>query len=299
MSRAASGVIVTGNIVIDTIVHPVADIVWGGTRWVENIAQQLGGNGGNTAAALAILGIDTRLVGWIGRDGLGQHARAALSNAAVNLQWIAESDTPTASTIALVAPDGRRALLHHPGVSLEGFSIPIQFTPELCAGVRHFHLGNPYSMIGLRRHAAETLRSAKSAGLSTSLDTAWDSKGEWGKILEPCLPHIDILFVNETEAEILENGGTKLAAPAVVKKLGEKGCEVNGVPVSGFSVEAIDTTGAGDCFAGGFLAAWLRGASLIEAAKVANAVGALSVSRLGSITGLLGYEETLSWMRRK
>jgi len=111
--------------------------------------------------------------------------------------------------------------------------------------------------------------------------------------------HVDVLFVNETEAEVLERDGIRLSAPIVVKKLGADGCEVNGERIAALAVKALDTTGAGDCFAGGFLSAWLRGSSLADAGRFANAVGALSVSRLGSITGLLNYEETLDWMRRK
>lgn len=299
MPDAVSGVVVTGNIVIDTIVRPVTAITWGATHWVDQIAEQLGGNGASTASTLAILGTPTRLVGWLGQDAPGDRAVTALIQAGVSLEWITRATLPTASSIALVAPCGQRALLHHPGVSLEGAGAPLEFTGRLVDGMGHFHLANPFSMSGLRRHAAESLRNAKQAGLTTSLDTGWDSKGEWRKVLNPCLPHVDVLFVNETEAEILERDGERLAAPIVVKKLGAQGCEVNGEKIDAYPVEAVDTTGAGDCFAGGFLSAWLRGSSPGDAGRFANAVGALSVSRLGSITGLLTYEETLAWMRRK
>jgi len=296
---AVFGVIVTGNIVIDTIVRPVTGITWGATHWVDEIAEQLGGNGASTASALAILGTPAKLVGWVGQDALGDRAVAALVHAGVSLEWVTRGSLPTASTIALVAPAGLRSLLHRPGVSLEGGDAPIEFTDRLIDGVRHFHLANPFSMNGLRRHAPASLRNAKQAGLTTSLDTGWDAKGEWRKVLDPCLSYVDVLFVNETEAEILERDGERLAAPVVVKKLGGQGCEVNGEKIAAYAVDAVDTTGAGDCFAGGFLSAWLRGSSLSDAGRFANAVGALSVSRLGSITGLLSYEETLAWMRRK
>ena len=62
----------------------------------------------------------------------------------------------------------------------------------------------------------------------------------------------------------------------------------------GFRVNAVDTTGAGDCFAGGFLAALQRGMTLPEAARIANRVGALSVQSLGATAGLLGWESTLA-----
>jgi sugar/nucleoside kinase (ribokinase family) len=61
-------------------------------------------------------------------------------------------------------------------------------------------------------------------------------------------------------------------------------------------VKAIDTTGAGDCFAAGFLAATLDGASLAEAGRFANAVAALSVQKIGAVTGVLSKPDTERWI---
>ncbi|MCX6622142.1 MAG: carbohydrate kinase family protein, partial [Acidobacteria bacterium] len=60
--------------------------------------------------------------------------------------------------------------------------------------------------------------------------------------------------------------------------------------------ECVDSTGAGDVFAGAYLAALWRGADDREAGRRANAVGALSVQQLGAVTGVLGWEETGQWM---
>ena len=63
-----------------------------------------------------------------------------------------------------------------------------------------------------------------------------------------------------------------------------------------FDVEVLDTTGAGDCFAGAFLAAFQRGCTIWEAARMANAAGALSVRRVGAVGGILSWDETHDWM---
>ncbi|MBV9264683.1 MAG: hypothetical protein JO061_00800 [Acidobacteriaceae bacterium] len=63
-----------------------------------------------------------------------------------------------------------------------------------------------------------------------------------------------------------------------------------------YDVSVKDTTGAGDCFAAGFLASWLDGASLREASQFANAVGALSVQAIGAVNGILSKRETAAWM---
>ena len=129
-------------------------------------------------------------------------------------------------------------------------------------------------------------------------------------VVGPCLPHLDILFTNDAEAEKLTGSADpemaarffrERGARDVVIKLGAQGCIVfDGSDVHrepAFKVKALDTTGAGDCFAGAFLAALYHRASTQEAARLANAAGALSVQGLGATAGLLRYEETLAWMK--
>jgi ribokinase len=128
-------------------------------------------------------------------------------------------------------------------------------------------------------------------------------------VLEPCLPHIGVLFANEAEAlQISGSADLRTAArrfldcgvETVAIKRGQHGCAVfrgdGETWALGFPVPPVDTTGAGDCFTGGFLAGLNKGGTLKEAARLANACGALSASRLGSVTGLKGYQETLDWM---
>ena len=301
------GILVSGNVVLDMVVRPVDQVTWGITQWVESIEHHLGGNGGNTAAAIGALGGSARLLGRIGRDANGEACRARLMATGVDLSDLEIEDTPTATSIALVRSDGARTFLHLPGASLDVFAAGISFGPERIAGCGHYHLANLFALPHLRPLAAETLRAARAAGLTTSLDTAWDSRGEWMILLEPCLPYLDVLFVNEDEARMLtgfddpaKNAET-FRVPLFVMKLGARGCYVatrdGAALVAGFAVKAIDTTGAGDCFAGAFLTGLARGMHPFEAGQVANAVGALTVERMGSTTGLLSWEATLEWMK--
>ena len=301
------GILVSGNVVLDMVVRPVDQVTWGITQWVESIEHHLGGNGGNTAAAIGALGGSARLLGRIGRDANGEACRARLMATGVDLSDLEMGDTPTATSIALVRSDGARTFLHLPGASLDVFAAGISFGPERIAGCGHYHLANLFALPHLRPLAAETLRAARAAGLTTSLDTAWDSRGEWMKSLEPCLPHLDVLLVNEDEARMLTGlddpakNAEAFRVPLFVMKLGARGCYVatrdGAALVAGFAVKAIDTTGAGDCFAGAFLTGLARGMHPFEAGQVANAVGALTVERMGSTTGLLSWEATLEWMK--
>ncbi len=287
-----SACLVAGNIVVDTLVRPVTKIHWGTTQWVDAIAQSLGGNGANTSFALGMLGFPVRLMGDVGDDPAGEFALAELHRAGVATKHVQRTTAATAATVALVDPEGRRALLHVPGASAEAFrEVPLVWPND----VTHLHIANPYAVPHLRQHAPAMLRRAKERGMSTSLDCGWDARGEWNMVLDPCLPFTDLLFLNESEAEHLGDP----QAPVVVKKLGERGCSVNAQLVPGFAVAAVDSTGAGDCFVAGFLAARQRGSTMMEAARFANAVGALSVSQLGSVAGVINYAETQAWISRQ
>jgi sugar/nucleoside kinase (ribokinase family) len=300
-------IIVAGNLVEDILVRPVERVEYGVTVWVDSIEVHLGGNGSNTSYTLATLGLPVRLRGAVGRDDFGRRVLEKLSAAGVNLEEVEKRDLPTASTVVLVAPDGSRSFLHALGVSREVFDKPGNFGP----GPGHFHLANIYSLPNLRRTGPETLRRATESGWTTSLDTGHDPRGEWMAVLEPCLQNIQLLFANEAEALKISGCATVASAArlllergvkTVVIKRGREGCAVfDGTAeiwAAGFAIEPVDTTGAGDCFTGGFLAGLYLQGTLSDAARLANACGALSASRIGSVSGLRGYRETVEWAAR-
>lgn len=305
-----TGVICAGNYLVDILTWPVTEVRWDATSWVEQIVQTLGGNGATTSFAMARLGIRVRALGSVGDDGTGRYVLDALEGAGVDvsrLQRLPDSATP--ATTVLVSPDGARALLHRPGASRAAFTEPVQFHEELIDGMLHFHLANPFGLPLLRPQAAATLARARQAGLSTSLDTGWDAKGEWMEVIGPCLPELDVLFVNRDESKMLTGSDhpdeaakffRSRGARIVVIKLGAEGCAVfsssEAFRARAYEVFVVDSTGAGDSFAGAFLACWLENRALGEAAQFANAVGALCIQSLGGTTGLRSRDETERWI---
>ncbi len=297
--------IVCGNIVYDILVRPVQGLQWGGTTIIDQVAHRLGGNAGSTSYTLAKLGSPVKLLSLAGQDSGAEFLLSALHEVGVDTSAMQFTAAPTSTAVSLIDAQGERALLYHLGASAEDFREPF----ELPEGASHFHLAAVYRMRYLRAAAPRILQSARQAGLTTSVDTQWDHEGEWLKVLEPSLPFTDLLFVNEEEARMLSGSADpadaaralqSMGARHVIVKLGAKGCLVDGRElVAGFRVDAIDTTGAGDCFAGGFLAALHRGESHVSAARFANAVAALAVQRLGAVVGIRSYEETLAWMKRQ
>jgi sugar/nucleoside kinase (ribokinase family) len=305
--RSLGGVICCGNISLDMPVWPVERIAWGTTLWVEEIEQNIGGNGGNTSIALARLGTPVRLYGTVGSDARGDQLLAQLRREGVDATRVARSQLETTSVVCLVHPSGDRMFLHRPGASRDLDPGRLRFDDG--PAFTHFHFANPFALPVARYHAQELFARARAAGLTTSLDTGWDSMGRWGLDVDSCLPDVDLLFVNESEAEKLTGLDDPDAAARalqdrgaaeVVIKLGGRGCvvyaEAGRMAIPAFAVEVKDTTGAGDCFAGGFLAALHHLLDLRGAAAVANAVGAMSVERLGTVAGVKSWHETQSWM---
>jgi sugar/nucleoside kinase (ribokinase family) len=200
--------------------------------------------------------------------------------------------------------------LHRPGASRELAidSVTLDHGQEFT----YFHFANPFALPNLRRQTADVMRMAKEAGLTTSIDTGWDSQNRWLEDLGPALPFTDMLFVNDSEARMLgsvedldtcANNLQALGVKDIVIKTGPGGCilytrELR-TEVPGFEAQAIDTTGAGDCFAGGFLAGMHRGWTYADSARLANAVGAMNVESLGAATGIRSFEETCAWIEAR
>lgn len=311
LTQPAPGVLCAGSIVLDTIVRPFDHSHWGTTTFVESISRHVGGNGANTARALAILGNRVRLVGAVGNDEAASFVLQQIRADGVDTTAVSTVAQPNAATVVLVNSQGTRQFLHQLGASAEAFHEPLVFSAALLEGVQHFHLASLFVLPWLRRHAPEMLRRARAAGLSTSVDVNWDPHNEWLRVLEPCLPHIDFLFLNEDESRMLTGSDDPTLAAQhlqargahiILQKRSHEGCLIyslgGAVPTRchPFPVTAIDSTGAGDCFAAGFLSAHLRGASLQHAGDFANAAGARSVSAIGAVTGLLPASDLQRWM---
>jgi sugar/nucleoside kinase (ribokinase family) len=305
------GVLCSGSIVQDTLVRPAGESAWGTTTFVETIQPHIGGNGANTSLAVAECGVPVRLLGTVGSDEAGRAAVETLCRRGVDTRFVGTtSNAPTAATIVMVNAAGDRKFYHQVGASAHAFTSPVDFAPEIVDGMSHYHLASLFILPRMRAHAPECLARAKAAGLTTSLDTNWDPQGLWLKDIGPCLPHLDFIFVNEDEARMLTGcsahstaashllaGGARTA----VMKLGPRGCAIytsdEEVLCPAFDVDVKDTTGAGDCFAGAFLAALARRDSLVDAGMFANAMGAITVQHVGGVAGLHPYPDVEQWMQ--
>ncbi|MBK5293020.1 MAG: carbohydrate kinase family protein [Acidobacteriia bacterium] len=302
--RKISGILCAGNISWDILVRPVDEFRWGSNTWVEDYLEDMGGNGSNTSYCLGRFGVPVRLLGMVGRDERGDALLAKLRLAGADVTLVSRSGEPTTTTICVTNSQGERLFFQRLGSSKEAFAEPSDFRPRIVGQANHYHQANLYSLPNLRRNSVEQMRRARQAGLTVSVDTGWSADGKWMETLGPVLPYTDLLFVNQQEAEMLtgeqepEAMAARLreqGARSIVLKLGAEGCGVfsgnESRMVPGFPVAVVDTTGAGDCFAAGFLGALYRGVDYFEAARFANAAGALAVTALGAVRGMDGISE--------
>jgi sugar/nucleoside kinase (ribokinase family) len=307
------GVYCTGNVVLDTLVRAVEGMPpWGTTTYVESISAHLGGNGAGSAYAAARMGVPSKLAGAVGGDPAGAFITQRLTSAGVDVSQLRVlPETATAATVGMVHPGGERLFFHDLGACGRFQAADISFAPEVVSGYSFFHYASIFCLPKLRTQALEVVQRARQAGLRTSLDVDWDTSGRWLDDLGPLCPLLEFLFLNTQEAQMLcgleEPEAVGLffldrGVKNVVLKMGEQGCAVftpdDEFRMPAYAVQTVDTTGAGDCFCGGFLAGLCRGFDLRESARLGNAVAAHGIQRVGNTDGVADYETTRRWMQK-
>lgn len=284
-----------GNAVVDVLARPVDRLPdSGASQRLEEVALGPGGNGVNTAIALARLGVRVALAAPLGEDRLGEILRQAVRSEGVDdSNVVTVKEAGTSVSVVLVESNGERRLLHFRGANAHFSACHLNW--DLVNGARVFHYASAFALPSFDgAPLAETMARARQLGCLTSMNPCWDSLGRWLPLIEPALAYADYFYPNQEEGLQL-TGETEPAAVArrlhqagvktVIVKLGPAGCYVDGAEGAftspGFAVHAIDTTGAGDCFEAGFLAAIVRSNDLQHAVRFANAAAALSTLGMG------------------
>ena len=252
-----------------------------------------GGAGANVAVHLARLGTPATLAGCVGNDAAGAALVAELAAAGVRTAVRTAPGAATGTIVSLVEPDGQRSMLADRGANL---LLRSEDLPPLAPG-DHLHLSG-YALLdpGPRPAALAALAAAAAAGCTVSVDPASTgplraySTARWLADTAGAT----LLLPNAEEAALLtgcagpEEAARALAArhPAVAVSLGADGAlwasggEVLHRPAH--PARVLDSTGAGDAFAAGLLAAWLAGRPPAEALDAGLALAATVVTRAGA-----------------
>ena len=303
-----------GILVADVIAEPVGGYPGRGVlEQVNSITVHNGGNAMTAAINLRKMGVESKMIGKVGDDMFGVFLKDRLEKAGVDTRGLmTDSQVQTSASIVMLDATGERSFLHCVGTNAAFGVKDIDFSViEECDLV--FVTGSFLMDRFDGEETAEFLKKCKEMGKTTFLDVCWDSKGRWGELLDCAMPYIDFLMPSIDEAvkiagkedpDDIADVFMARGAKNVVIKVGSKGSylrlageERGTVYPAVKGIKAVDTTGAGDSFCSGFLAAYARGESPKFAASFANAVGALCVTAKGATTGIRTYEETLEFKK--
>ena len=257
----------------------------------------LGGSAGNTIRAMARLGASVGFIGKVGRDTTGDFFKQALENLGVE-PFVFRGEKKSGKCVSLISPDGERTMVTYLGAAL-----------ELKAHEIHNTLFDGFDCLYVEGYLVQdhelirsTMQEAKQCGLKVAIDLAsFNVVEENLDFLKGLVrDYVDILFANEDEARAFTGEEEPLNAlntisemcELTVVKIGMKGAlikrreEVVHVGIMA-AAKRVDTTGAGDFYAAGFMAGLCEGLSL----RQCGTIGAITAGKVIEVVGTTFGEE--------
>lgn len=298
--------LVVGELCVDIIVG-LGD---GGIRFGQHeqvvpfTVLTMGSSSAITACGAARLGVPTTMVSVRGDDDFGAYLDRELRERGVDTAGVrVDASVPTGSSTHLTRADGDRAILTAMGSI--GRTAASDVPDDLLGGAAHLHGGSYFLQEALWPDAAGLYARARAAGLSTSLDGNFDPAETWDSGILEVLAECDVFFGNEQELRGITGSAELEAAIAlvldrmpsggvVVCKLGGEGAAaiwreggvvhraMAGIPDA--AGDLVDTVGAGDSLAAGYLAAKLAGADVASCLRLGVACGTASTRGAGGVT---------------
>jgi len=280
------------------IMHPVDH-----ARWMEvykqiderNVVLQTGGSCANTIAGMGLMGAKVSYCGHLGSDDFGNtYAQQFIE--ACGEHALVIGDGHTGKCLSLVSQDAERTMLTDLGTSvqlpnIDGFKNVIA-NSKVFYSTGYLLLGDP-----MRSRLIEAAEHAKLHGVTIALDVAdpFVVKAVTDDMKDFIATYCDVVFLNEEEAKAITGSedatdaieALKGMCSTIVVKLGSKGAVVysNGetAKTGVHPIKPIDTTGAGDSFAAGFLYGYTHGHSLEQSVKLATRIAAETIVQVGAV----------------
>lgn len=259
---------------------------------VHSVVEAPGGSAANTVAGLSRLGARTGFIGTVGKDKEGDFILKDMKKEKVDTTGIKIQWGQTGTVIGFVDRRGARTLYAYPGVNDDLHINKKQ--AKLAASAKYVHLSS-FVDEGPLLATKKLLKELKGTKVSFAPGMLYAKK--FSKI-KPIIKRSSVLFLNKEETELMtglahQKGAKELfemGAETVAVTLGKKGCfvldESGAKAVKGYRSKAIDTTGAGDAFAAGFLYGALRGTDTKLCAKVGNWTASKCIAKPGARDGL-------------
>ena len=299
-----------GIVCADVMVRPIESFPERGKlSHVPQLEIHLGGLAGVTATVLSQLGAKSAFIGCTGTDGFGDYLMGVMKSQGVDVSRVRRtSECGSSATVVLVSNDGERTFIHHMGANRLVSEQDVDF--DFVSQARVLHWGGPSVNPGLDGEPiGRVLEQARGRGMVTSMDTCFDGQGKWFQLIKHALPHLDIVmssleearhYTGKKEPDEIADFYRSFGVETVLVKLGADGVfaknstEQHRLPAH--NVKVVDTTGAGDAACGGFLYGYVQGWGLLDCAKLANAVGGLTVQRMGGAEAVRSLEQVKAFM---
>lgn len=302
----APTVVVVGSVHTDLVATAARLPRRGETMPGHAFASHPGGKGGNQAIQVALMGVRSRLLGRVGNDPCGERLRSALAAKGVDTSLLGiDPDAPTGTSTVLAELGGDYASIIVPGASL-------RLTPDLVEIARPAIAAADLLLCQLEiapETIAAAIEVAQREGTRVMLNAS-PAPDRDDLFPRSFWEAIDVLIVNQAEGmalvdpfpsvlgalssadptALVSDLQLRLGSQAVVVTMGANGVvakdAVGTIHLAGHSMHVVDTIGAGDAFAGTLAAEIARGATIREALPVANAAGALAVTKAGAYDAL-------------
>jgi len=265
-----------------------------------------GGSAANTIRGIAALRNPATYIGSVGRDDLGDMFRKSIAEENVQ-PLLVTGNQPTGYAIGFITPDSERTFATYLGAATE--ISPEKLKREMFSGHRIFHIEG-YLVID-HPLILKALKMAKDAGAEVSYDMASYNVVEANRdfIREILSDYVDIVFANEDEARSFsgkdpEDALEDLASycKIAVVKTGASGSlikmEQESYMVKAIEAESIDTTGAGDLYAAGFLHGYLNGMLPEQCGRIGSLLGGKVIETIGTKMSNDTWEEIFRQIRQ-
>jgi sugar/nucleoside kinase (ribokinase family) len=303
---------VIGLYILDILGRPVTRIPErGNVDFIEEIRLTVAGTAGGTVVDTAKLGLRSLAVGAVGEDEKADWVLLTLEKHGIDTSAMQRlAGVPTSATILNVRPNGERPALHVRGAS-DHFDVPVSLYDQVF-DAPIVHLGGTGLLRKLDGPASvAVLREAKARGRTTTFDLIAAS-AETAHLVMPLLPHIDYFMPSIEEAQdISGRSGPEDCASFYLDKgatccvftLGGEGAyyahrDGTRLRSPAYEINVVDTTGCGDAFDAGFIAALHNKMDVETSLRFAQAAAGLVAMGLGSDAGIVSFEDTLDKMKR-
>jgi ribokinase len=301
-------IVVVGSINLDLVASTDRIPQVGETVIGRTFTTFFGGKGANQAVAVARLGYPVSMIGSVGNDAFGTQLRSGLAEAGVNTDHVETVEGSSGTALIITGPNGENSIVVVPGANAHVTPKSLERAAPLLkqAGFILVQLEIPLETVEYLAEFAERydipfmLDPAPARELPASLlrRVSWltPNETETRELLKANLDD------NEQSANAAADQLLSRGVKNVVLKLGSRGCVVaqgsqSKERIPAFSVNAVDTTAAGDAFNAGFAVGLISGYSALESGVFASAVAALSVTRPGAQPSMPRSDEVEEFLR--